>query len=139
MREGIGLYRGKWNGSWVTGAFCPKNCDDPFGPMVDKPSIIKLDEPNDGYWFDVDPDTVGQYIGVPDKRGQKIFEGDILEGEDFTPEDGGYGVVSFENGAFVVSGNNLVGTFYDNYYGAEFEVIGNIYDNPELLEVEGDD
>ena len=51
------LFRGKQmdNGERVEGAFCPKSCDDPFGPMVDKPSIIKLDEPNDGFRFDVEP------------------------------------------------------------------------------------
>ena len=84
----------------------------------------------------INPKTVGQYIGLTDKNGKKIFEGDIVEGLDFTAEDGGYGVVAFDDGAFEVVGscyNNIVGTFYENYYGKDFEVIGNVHDNPELL------
>lgn len=80
------------------------------------------------------PETVGQYTGLTDNNGNKIFEGDIVEGADFTVEDGGYAVVSFDDGAFEVGGNNIIGTFHENYWGKEFEVIGNIHDNPELLE-----
>lgn len=78
------------------------------------------------------PETVGQYTGLTDKNGKRIFESDIVEGADFTIEDGGYGLVSFEDGAFEVNGNNIIGTFHENYWGREFEVIGNIHDNPEL-------
>ena len=81
----------------------------------------------------VDPDTVGECTGLRDKNGKLIFEGDIVEGCDFTVEDGGFGVVGFDDGAFTVSGNNIEGTFYENYWGLDFEVIGNIHDNPELL------
>ena len=87
-------------------------------------------------WCNVRPETVGQYTGLTDKNGKKIFEGDIVEGLDFTAEDGGYGVVTFDDGAFEIVGscdNNIVGTFHENYYGKDFEVIGNIHDNPELL------
>lgn len=85
-------------------------------------------------FVEVVPETIGQYTGLTDANGKKIFEGDIVEGGDFTVEDGGYGVVSFDDGAFEVSGNNIIGTFHENYWGKEFEVIGNIHDNPELLE-----
>jgi uncharacterized phage protein (TIGR01671 family) len=87
----------------------------------------------------IDAKTLGQYTGLTDKNGTKIFEGDIVEGLDFTAEDGGYGVVAFDDGAFEVVGicyNNIVGTFHENYYGKDFEVIGNIHDNPELLKGE---
>ena len=148
MRENMGLYRGKWNGSWVKGAFCPKNCDDPFGPMVDKPSIIKLDKPNDGFWFDVDPDTVGQYTGLNDKNGVLIFEGDILKvtwGDASGKPLASYLVVVFENGAFTTMHTKadtqfgLVSTYTAEQLGCcgvFCEVIGNIWDNPELVEVQ---
>lgn len=89
--------------------------------------------------FIVDGKTVGQYTGLTDKNGKKIFEGDIVEGLDFTAEDGGYGVVTFDDGAFEIVGscdNNIIGTFHENYYGKDFEIIGNIHDNPELLKGE---
>lgn len=138
MRENMGLYRGKWNGVWVEGAFCPKNCDDPFGPMVDKPSIIKLDEPNDGFWFDVDPSTVGQYAGMPDKNGKQIFEGDIVRDMDGTT----YPVVWGGTGFYLrYDPPHAHGMEYEllplcNYWHAHgpiIEIIGNIHDNPELM------
>lgn len=82
--------------------------------------------------FEVHPGTIGQYTGLTDRNGVKIFEGDIVEGLDYVPEDGGYGVVGFDDGAFEINGNNCLGTFHENYLGEDFEVVGNIYDNPEL-------
>ena len=90
-------------------------------------------------FVEVAPPTVGQYAGLNDKHGKRIFEGDIVEGADFTAEDGGYGVVGFDDGAFEIIGNNCCGTFHENYWGRDFEVIGNIHDNPELLEEESNE
>ena len=119
------LFRGKRvdNGEWVEGL-----------PYKAKYGGISAIVNNDEERFLVIPETVGQFTGLTDNNGKKIFEGDIVEGADFTVEDGGYGVVSFDDGAFEVSGNNIIGTFHENYWGKEFEVIGNIQDNPELLE-----
>lgn len=75
----------------------------------------------------LDRSTIGQYTGMRDIAGKRIFEGDILEGRDYDEEDG-YGVVTWDDGAFVVSNDQLCGTFHDNYNGFEFEVIGNIHD-----------
>lgn len=129
------LFRGKRidNGKWVEGAFCPKSCDDPFGPMLDKPSIIKLGDPCDGFWFDVDPATVGQYTGLTDKNGKKIFEGDIWNCS------GCLGVIEWVEDACSFEAHYTInGIEYANavnaYRAAKVEVIGNIYDNPELLE-----
>lgn len=124
------LFRGKRadNGEWVDGNLF---VDD----SKDKHEIL-VGYVNYRIGWKIIPQTVGQYTGLTDKNGTKIFEGDIVEGLDFTAEDGGYGVVTFDDGAFEVDGscyNNIVGTFYENYYGKDFEVIGNIHDNPELL------
>ena len=85
-----------------------------------------------GLWYAVDPSTVGQYTGLTDKNGKRIFEGDIVEGVDYDADDG-FGVVCWNDGAFEVGNGSWCGTFHDNYFGRDFEIIGNIHDNPELM------
>ena len=82
--------------------------------------------------FLVEPETVGQFTGLTDKNGTKIFEEDIVEGLDYD-EENGFGVVYWEDGAFFVGNSSWCGTFCENYNGIDFEVIGNIHDNPELI------
>ena len=140
------LFRGKRtdNGAWVEGAFCLKDCDDPFGDMVDRPSIIKYDPPCDGFWFRVDPETVGQFTGLIDKNGKKIFEGDIVVCKQRLYEEisGNWidyhveiGFVEMKHGAFGLHRKQgYYRPFKDWLEDYEYEVIGNIHDNPELLE-----
>jgi uncharacterized phage protein (TIGR01671 family) len=141
------LFRGKRidNGEWIEGFYykepAPPSCfsvgdDTHWIVFVDPTFLPDWGLPYRMVRVDVEPGTVGQYTGMTDNNGKKIFEGDIVEGLDFTAEDGGYGVVTFDDGAFEVVGscdNNIVGTFHENYYGRDFEVIGNIHDNPDLL------
>lgn len=82
---------------------------------------------------EVIPETIGQYTNMIDKNGNKIFEEDIVEGGDYGEEDG-YGIVRWDDGAFWVGNDQVCGTFCDNYYGKDFEIIGNIHDNEELSE-----
>lgn len=93
-------------------------------------SIIYTTDPFDK--FPVYSDTVGQYTGKPDRFQRKIFEGDIIQ----TLRDN-IGVVKFVDGSFVVS---FVTMDYLNYLSAfpddSIEIIGNIYDDPELLKKE---
>ena len=132
------LFRGKTNeGKWIEGQLLHFKASVGSGELAVIVEGCEWDNSNE--WFNLGKrakvlaETVGQYTGFTDKNGKKIFEGDIVEGVDFTPEDGGYGVVSFDDGAFEVEGNNTIGTFHENYWGKDFEVIGNIHDNPELL------
>lgn len=82
------------------------------------------------------PDTLGQYTGLTDKNGKRIFEGDILN---IVDEYGNSCIwsVDYKESAFYV---NQKGVNYSTYLGDfnnscyDIEVIGNIYDNPELLE-----
>lgn len=69
-----------------------------------------------------------QYTGIMDTNGVKVFEGDIVyvNGDDI-------GVIEYKSGCFYVRSNGYEGTFYDNYFGCDVEVIGNIYENKELL------
>ena len=124
------LFRGKRldNGAWETGSLVivRMDCHDAQYYIADKMT---------GYHTPVDPSTVGQYTGLKDKNGKRIFEGDIakvLQGKD---KDIAY--VGFENGAFMLypkTGNIYERTLWSYWYNDwDVEVVGNITDNPELL------
>ena len=108
--------------NWVYGGVAQLN---------EERAMIYQTEPN-FQKFAVYADTVGQYICLKDKNGKKIFEGDICE------YDGYIGVVEFDtdDSMFTFTYDENIETNFGCIYGAELEVIGNIYDNPELLKGE---
>ena len=138
------LFRGKrlQGGEWVEGYFFKSDINKKeresgkatiiFTPDCD--TFIMVPECHNS--FMVVSDTVGQYTGLLDKNGKRIFEGDIakvLQGKD---KDIAY--VGFENGAFMLypkTGNIYERTLWEYWYNDwDVEVVGNITDNPELLE-----
>ncbi|AVS32408.1 hypothetical protein JKT64_11760 [Listeria monocytogenes] len=86
--------------------------------------------------YKVRPETVCQFTGLYDKNGKKIFEGDVVEIDvyDRLDWDSIKGKVVFLEGAWLVEDE---GHFAISLWSEinEFEIIGNIYENPELLEV----
>lgn len=89
----------------------------------------------------VDTETVCQYTGLTDKNGKRIYEGDVVlypwnyqdKTERFT--------IKFKDGQFVASPIKKTEDYWDfmvGGYSKEMEIIGNIHDNPELLEVHND-
>lgn len=126
------LFRGKRldNGEWVYG-WCCVAC---FGKYPFEPCIIPADEADGGNLehIRVDPATVGQYTGLTDKNGKRIFEGDIVRTFD-TDGDKWIGQVLIDQGSWCVMDHRNYTLLYDLVLRG-VEVIGNIFDNPELLE-----
>lgn len=128
------LFRGKEIESrdWVYGWFEMYA----FGYWPLKPSIIPSNDAKNGHYdhVQVDIETIGQYTGLNDKNGVKIFEGDILEvryGNEIQ-----YCAVKYDErtAQFVFDyGRRGVSKVEDLLSGVIFAVIGNIHDNPELL------
>jgi len=116
------LFRGKRkdNGEWVFGGFT--------NDAADNPRITTKTSDGFGLVFhEVIPETVGEYTGLLDCKGQKIFEGDILR----VDHQGIYiGSVHYKEAQFFGAGDYL-----QNAVDHGAIVIGNIHDNPELLEV----
>lgn len=83
--------------------------------------------------YEINIETLCQCTGLTDKNGKKIWENDIIE----LPGEDGYFVCEWQEDTarFVLNGEGLTVDF-DNYWSYEVEVIGNIFDNPDLLEVE---
>ena len=119
------LFRGKRldNGEWIEGSLWLYGEDARIDGALDF---------SEYFWHKVDPATVGQYTGLIDKNGKRIFEGDVLKKRGSGKERW---LVSFCEGAFEVVGPLCSGSFRDDYSADNFEVVGNIHDNPELLEV----
>ena len=88
-------------------------------------------------WQSVISKTVGQFTGLNDKNGKKVFEGDILSTENGTFSNTGMGYILFYKGMWTsFYGQDGIGRdCFDELHTVcnSREVIGNIYDNPELL------
>ena len=130
------LFRAKRldNGQWVQGFICKKKYKS------NKFYISCFHDKDDNeQFFAIDPDTICQCTGLKDKNGKLIWENDIMVAhldEDY-PEDETYirilwcgnGFCSIENGSKDIAQ-------IEKFDREHFEVCGNIFDNPELLESE---
>ena len=127
MREII--FRGKLpSGAWIE------------GDLRQYPSGAKAIKNTDfTSLMEVDPRTVGQYTGLTDKNGTKIFEGDIVHMNSKKFGLSGHGLVVFWNGGFAIDDRKRkrLYPFIQNgqYNAGDYRVDCNIYDNPELMEV----
>ena len=128
------LFRGKRtdNGEWVYGV----PTKDSHGETVMVESVYECEEYNcrGANCLYVNENTVGQYTGLTDKNGKTIFEGDIVKGHWGTL----FAIFYDETRLQLRTRSQLgIGRDIDYYQGYnDIEVIGNIYDNPELLRSE---
>lgn len=149
---------GEWvQGNYVNGLDVFTNCEEIH--IIFEPNTMFYSSGETDGWYKVDPTTICQCTGLKDKNGNLIWENDIVKKEFYIDYDSVYqeeyvtsviskkyvGTVKFEHFAWVVE------TFNDKLKCIlpicelsehsedikHFEVIGNIFDNPELLESEG--
>lgn len=109
------LFRGKRfsNGEWVYGYYVYQ-----YGfNMMFLPKEVGVE--NDPYFYAIIPESIGQYTGLKDKNGVRVFEADIVRVDKV-----GVGVVTFKNAKFRC---NIEG--YDRLRYRSIEVIGNIHDD----------
>lgn len=144
------LFRGKCidNGEWVEGNLIQNSdAEDGWEAIIipAKNSNMFTKHIKHGYgdlgyenWYRVDPSTICQCTGLKDKNGKLIWENDIMEAhidEDF-PEDVSRFKVEWNGKGWVENHPDGVDREYlDDFDTEHFKVVGNIFDNPELLEV----
>ena len=122
------LFRGKRSDNlrktWVVGHYV----------SVPRPMIVFDELLLNGNWnvFDVDPATIGQCTGLCDKNGTLIFEGDIVNRTTACGEQ--RCGIEFREGSFRCTSLRYKTPYIINVPGETLEIIGNIYDNPELVE-----
>nr|WP_316624579.1 YopX family protein [uncultured Ruminococcus sp.] len=126
MREILFRGKRKTNGEWIYGDyFRSKICNTELGIRV--VHSITFFQNGEEYSYTIDPDTIGQYTGLTDKNGKKIFEGDIVKHLS-------------DNMVYLIEYDNRFGMYVSKQKNSSYsgcircEIIGNIYDNPELLE-----
>lgn len=124
-------FRGKRmdNDAWVYGYLIGE--DAIVGEIVDWDSEYFCTE----FWYKVDPETVGQYTGLKDNNGRKIYKGDIVRWSysdgalphwiEWSDINAGFAIVSDSEGHRMYE--------FDMSDLHEAELIGNIYDNPEII------
>lgn len=131
-REILFKAKRKDNGGWVEGYLMPR--PNSFG----KPQYYIV-PPSGALWYEIDPDTLCQYTGLTDKNGKKIWENDICDRKEKYPE-----IVMYNEGDWQLDYSYALGKEMHyaacnlGFYACErkcVEVIGNVFDTPELLEV----
>ena len=138
------LFRGKRldNGEWVDGYLyehepalvgiaSENDVPEPSKWFIARTGFADWNMPRPVEFVEIDPSTVGQYTGMKDKNGKKVFEGDIVRktNEGRHPE------------IFIANIRTCFYTIEEVYYSpfehftesCEYEIIGNTHDNPELL------
>lgn len=142
------------NGEWVRGGTIVQFLDGGvrsfFIPQFNETCICEHDEITDDIlsfsdcrFYKVDGNTLCQYTGLTDKNGNKIWENDVVK---YKNADGikfngttltviGKVVYNEKTASFAVYGKDEIGGKHCDYFPIKnVEVIGNIFDNPELLE-----
>ena len=128
------------NGEWITGYLLVKKkdfyiCEKPYECMGEYSSLNGQSYGFCGFKW-VDQSTICQCTGLKDKNGNLIWENDIVKGKYY---DNGKSHRHIGQVKYIYEAYKVVGvkqyTGYHAHLDGSYEVIGNIFDNPELLEV----
>lgn len=151
MREILFKAKRKDNGKWVEGYYCKLDettyciSEDyerhpvPTHHYILHETMTDWGLPNRFLQFEIDPDTICQFTGLTDKNGKRIWENDICDRKEKYPE-----IVTYNKGDWQLDYSYVFGKEMHTdacnlgFYVCErdcVEVIGNIFDNPDLLEV----
>ena len=133
------LFRGKANseirdGEWVYGSLLAES-ENTF-PIIARSYDNDEDWLGIDLWDTVEPETVGQWTGLTDKNGKKIFEGDIVDC--WSEGVNAQGTIQQRrDGLWIIypawQKHIMWGLCPDEYSNTTVEVIGNVHDNPELI------
>lgn len=142
MRENMGLFRGRsfrsdeWETKWYYGYLYVERFNGVDRYEIFLPERLFGAEPE---WHFVDPETVGEFTGLFDRNGKMIFEGDLLRTKEYgrcigqsNVNDYDTFIVVYRPGGFRLERNNPDRGF-NLTESTKLEIVGNIYDNPELL------
>ncbi len=130
------LFKAKWkdNGEWVEGCYTEYKGKTFIG--IDIFNVFALPAIR---WLEVDPETLCQFTGLCDKNGNRIWKNDILMAhlDESYPEDVTYETVEWGFAGWVAHETGSTDRKYIDKFDLEhFEVVGNIFDNKELLQEE---
>ena len=137
MREILFKARRIDNGKWIEGYYQKK-----YDLLGKRHLILYVDNYVRWECVEIVPETLCQFTGLYDKNGKKIWENDILMAhlDESYPEDAAYETVEWNVAGWVAHETGRTDREYIDKFDLEhYEVVGNIFDNPELLQEESDE
>lgn len=142
MREILFKAKRKDNGKWVEGSLINLDIESGYcyiAPTFKSASTLPINFLITGRMELVSPETICQFTGLYDRYGNKIWENDILMAhlDESYPEDVTYETVEWGVAGWVThEANSIDRQYLDEFDLQHFEVVGNIFDNKELLQEE---